>query len=148
MLVVASSLVSVACRAPGEPPARPAPGEYKDLIRRELDAAGSALQTSSLVLSYLDQDRVPGPYARVVLRQAANDLRKVSQDLAEVTPPPFAARAQRTFLAICLRDRERLEHVATGHDPPSIRERDRTQVLVAADGAVVENRLPAQLDPG
>jgi hypothetical protein len=138
-------LLASGCRAPGEPPRHPAQGEYQDLIRRELDAAGSALSTCVLVLRYVDENRVPAPYSRVVLRQAANDLRKVSQDLAEVTPPPGAARAQATLLAITRRDRSRLDHLAA--DPDNASRRQATRAALAADSASIDTRLTGQLDP-
>jgi hypothetical protein len=138
-------LLASGCRAPGEPPRHPAQGEYQDLIRRELDAAGSALSTCVLVLHYVDENRVPAPYSRVVLRQAANDLRKVSQDLAQVTPPPGAARAQAALLAITRRDNSRLDHLAS--NPNNGSHRQAVRAALSADAATIDNHLTGQLDP-
>jgi hypothetical protein len=138
-------LLAAGCRAPGEPPSHPAQGEYQDLIRRELDAAGSALSTCVLVLRYVDEDRVPTSYSRVVLRQAANDLRKVSQDLSEVTPPPGATRAQAALLAITLRDRSRLDHLASDFNSAS--HRQAVRAALSADAATLDDHLSGQLDP-
>ena len=143
--IVVIGLLASGCRAPGEPPSHPAQGEYQDLIRREVDAAGSALSTCVLVLRYVDQDRVPAPYTRVVLRQAANDLRKVSQDLSQITPPPRAARAHASFLAIALRDRSRLDHLAK--QPNSTLARHAVSAALSADAATRRDRLTQQLDP-
>jgi hypothetical protein len=143
--VVAVVALASGCRAPGEPPSHPTRGEYQDLIRREVDAAGSALSTCVLVLRYVGQDRVPAPYTRVVLRQAANDLRKVSQDLSQITPPPGAARAHASFLAITLRDRNRLDHLATQSD--DISARHAVSAALSADAATLRDHLTQQLDP-
>jgi hypothetical protein len=138
-------LLASGCRAPGEPPSHPTQGEYQDLIRREVDAAGSALSTCVLVLHYVDEDRVPAPYTRVVLRQAANDLRKVSQDLSQITPPPRAARAHASFLAITLRDRNRLDDLVKQPDNTSARH--TVSHALSADAATLHNHLTQQLDP-
>jgi hypothetical protein len=143
--IVVVILLASGCRAPGEPPSHPAQGEYQDLIRRELDAAGSALSTCVLVLRYVDENRVPAPYSRVVLRQAANDLRKVSQDLSQITPPPRATRAQAALLAITLRDRSRLDHLAD--QPNNTSARHAVSHALSADAATLHNHLTQQLDP-
>jgi hypothetical protein len=145
LVAIAVVLLAAGCRAPGEPPSHPGQGEYQDLIRREVDAAGSALSTCVLVLRYEDQDRVPAPYSRVVLRQAANDLRKVSQDLSQITPPPRAARAQAALLAITRRDRSRLDHLAG--DPNNASRRHAVRAALSADTATIDNHLTSQLDP-
>jgi hypothetical protein len=145
LVAIAVVLVASGCRAPGEPPSHPAQGEYRDLIRREVDAAGSALSTCVLVLRYVDQDRVPAQYSRVVLRQAANDLRKVAQDLSQITPPPRAARAHVSFLAITRRDRHRLDHLAG--EPNNTSARHAVRAALSADAATLHNHLTQQLDP-
>ena len=143
--IVVIILLASGCRAPGEPPSHPAQGDYQDVIRREVDAAGSALSTCVVVLRYVDQDRVPAPYTRVVLRQAANDLRKVSQDLSQITPPPRAARAHASFLAITLRDRNRLDHLAG--EPNNTSARHAVSAALSADAATLRVHLTQQLDP-
>jgi hypothetical protein len=145
LAVVVVVLLAAGCRAPGEPPSHPAQGEYQDLIRRELDAAGSALSTCVLVLRYIDEGRVPAAYSRVVLRQAANDLRKVSQDLIQVTPPPRDRHAQSAFLAITRRDRGRLDDLA--RHPGNVRARRAVSAALSADAATLDNHLTPQLDP-
>jgi hypothetical protein len=143
--IVVVVLLASGCRAPGEPPRHPTQSEYQDLIRRELDAAGSALSTCVLTLHYVDENRVPGPYSRVVLRQAANDLRKVSQDLTQITPPPGSARAQAALLAITRRDRGRLDHLAS--NPSNDAHRQAVRAALSADSATIDTRLTKQLDP-
>jgi hypothetical protein len=123
----------------------PTQREYQDLIRREMDAAGSAFSTCVLVLRYVDENRVPAPYSRVVLRRAANDLRKVSQVLAQITRPPRATRAQAALLATTRRDRSRLDRLAS--DPNNASHRQAVRAALAADTATIDNRLTGQLDP-
>jgi hypothetical protein len=104
-------LIASACRTPGNPPGRPAQSAYQDIIRRELDSARSALATSELLLRYVDAERVPETYATVVLRQAANDLHKVTQDLGQIHPPARAAQAQARLLALSKRDGQLLANL-------------------------------------
>jgi hypothetical protein len=139
------ALAASGCRAPGEPPSHPAQGEYQDLIRREIDAAGSALATCVLVLRYMDQGDVPRPYGKVVIRQAANDLRKVAQDLDETTPPARARRAQRTFRAITVRAQHRLDDLGRQLDDAAARRRARAAFASAAN--TLDQRLKSTLDP-
>ncbi|MDP9257199.1 MAG: hypothetical protein M3Q31_11670 [Actinomycetota bacterium] len=115
------------------------------MIRREVDAADNALSTCVLVLHYVDQDGVPAPYSRVVLRQAANDLRKVSQDLSQITPPSRAASAHASFLAITRRDRSRLDRLAG--QPNNTSARHAVSAALSADAATLHNHLTQQLDP-
>jgi hypothetical protein len=138
-------LVAAGCRSPGNPPQRPAQGEYQDLIRRELDSAGSALATSELVLRYVQEDRVPRTYAQVVLRQAANDLRKVAQDIRQMRPPPRAESAQARLLLLCGRDGTALTKLRTHLSDASWRLRIRSQI--ARDAEVLDKKLSTQLDP-
>jgi hypothetical protein len=145
-LAVLVAFTTAACRAPGNPPQRPAQGEYQDIVRRELDSAGSALATSELVLRYVQADRVPRTYAQVVLRQAANDLRKVAQDLRQMHPPPRAASAQARLLLICGRDGTALRSLRAHLSDSSRRLRIRSQI--AKDADLLDTDLSTQLDPG
>jgi len=139
------ALVAAGCRSPGNPPHRPAQGEYQDIIRRELDSAGSALATGELVLRYVAADRIPPTYAHVVLRQAANDLRKVAQDLRQMQPPRRAEPAQSRLLLICERDGKALADVGSHLSDSGRRGRIRSQL--AADADVLEKQLSTRLDP-
>src|SRR3954469_21954242 len=112
-VVVLMVVLAAGCRSPGNPPQRPAQGEYQDIIRRELDSAGSALATSELVLGYVQADRIPRTYAQVVLRQAANDLRKVAQDIRQMHPPRRAQPGQARLLLLCERDGTALTNLRT-----------------------------------
>jgi hypothetical protein len=138
-------LVAAACRSPGNPPHRPAQGEYQDIIRRELDATGNALATSELALRYVQADRIPRTYAQVVLRQAANDLRKVAQDLRQMHPPPRTETAQARLLLICRRDGTALRTLRSHLSDSSKRLRIRSQI--ARDADLLDKELSAQLDP-
>jgi hypothetical protein len=144
-VLVLVALVAVGCRSPGNPPRRPAQGEYQDIIRRELDSAGSALATSQLVLRYVQADRIPRTYAQVVLRQAANDLRKVAQDTRQMHPPARAEPAQARLLLLCRRDGTALAKLRTHLSDSSRRLRIRTEI--AKDAELLDNELSAQLDP-
>jgi hypothetical protein len=135
-------LAAGGCRSPGNPPHRPVQGEYQDIIRRELDSAGSALATGALVLRYIEGDRIPVTYADVVLRQAANDLRKVAQDVRQMQPPRYAQQAHTRLLLICERDGKALANVG-GH----VSERVRIRRRIASDADVIDKQLKADLDP-
>jgi hypothetical protein len=139
------ALVAAGCRSPGNPPQRPAQGEYQDIIRRELDSAGSALATSELVLRYVQADRIPRNYAQVVLRQAANDLRKVAQDIRQMQPPRRADHAQTRLLLICKRDGTALANLRSHLSDSSRRGLVRSRI--AADAEVLDTQLSTQLDP-
>jgi hypothetical protein len=144
-VLVLAALVAAGCRSPGNPPQRPAQGEYQDIIRRELDSASSALATSELVLRYEQADRVPRTYAQVVLRQAANDLRKVAQDIRQMHPPPRAKSAQTRLLLLCRRDGTALTNLRSHLSDSSRRLRIRTQI--ARDADLLDKKLSAELDP-
>jgi hypothetical protein len=139
------ALVAAGCRSPGNPPQRPAQGEYQDIIRRELDSAGSALATSELVLGYVQADRIPRTYAQVVLRQAANDLRKVAQDIRQMHPPRRALPGQARLLLLCERDGTALTNLRTHLSDSNGRLRIRSQI--ARDADLLDKELSAQLDP-
>jgi hypothetical protein len=145
VLVVLLVIAASGCRAPGEPPSHPDQGAYQDVIRREIDAAGSALATGVLVLRYIDQGDVPNAYGQVVIRQAANDLRKVAQDLAQITPPARARPAQRTFMAMTLRTQRRLNSLYHHLDDASSRHQTRAVLSKASD--TLDQQLTAKLDP-
>ncbi|MDX6596479.1 MAG: hypothetical protein QOE87_366 [Gaiellales bacterium] len=144
--LVAIVLVAVACRTPGQPPTRPTQGEYRDIIRRELDSAGSALASGELVLRYVEARRLPDTYAAVTLRQAANDLRKVAQDLGEIQSPQRATRAQARLRAICRRDGRSLTIIHTHLD--DLRQRRRVRIAITRDARVLVEQLGKQLDSG
>jgi hypothetical protein len=145
VLVLLLLIAASGCRAPGEPPSHPDQGEYQDLIRREIDAAGSALATGVLILRYIDQDDVPHAYGKVVIRQAANDLRKVAQDLAQITPPPRARPAQRSFSAITLQAQRQLDDLYHHLDNASSRHQARAALSKASD--TLDQQLATTLDP-
>jgi hypothetical protein len=138
-------LVAAACRSPGNPPQRPTQGEYQDVIRRELDSAGSALATSELVLRYVQADRIPRTYAQVVLRQAANDLRKVAQDIRQIHAPPRARSAQARLLLLCRRDGTALTTLRSRLSDSSRRLRIRSQIT--KDANLLDKELSTRLDP-
>ncbi len=142
-VVVASAFALAACTSPGNPPAHPDQGAYQDIIRRELEATGSALGTSVLTLRYIDDGRVPRNYGRVMVRQAANDLRKVSQDLGQITPPAKAAAAQARLRAITDRARQQLATLDLG-DPGA---RRVVRAALVKDSDAVEGKLTPVLDP-
>ena len=141
-LAIGLAVVSLGCRAPGEPPQHPQPGAYSDVMRRELDSAKSALATGGLVLRYDRSDLVPRTFARVTLRQAANDLRKVAQDLGEITPPARAARAHALLLAICRRDQRLLSGPLVGNRAAA----GRVIARIAADTTVIDRDLTTRIE--
>jgi hypothetical protein len=145
LLAVVAGVAVSGCRAPGEPPSHPDQGEYQDVIRREIDAAGTALATGVLVLRYIEQGKVPEAYGRVVLRQAANDPRKVDQDLTEITPPTRARSSQRAFRAIAIDQRRRLHDLASHlHDARALRNA-RAALSRASDE--LDGEIAEALDP-
>jgi hypothetical protein len=143
--VLALVVLIAGCRSPGNPPQRPTQGKYQDIIRRELDSAGSALATGELVLRYVQADRMPRTYAQVALRQAANDLRKDAQDIRQIQPPPPAESAQARLLLICERDGSALANVHNHLSDSNQRERIRSRL--AADADVLDKQLSTRLDP-
>jgi hypothetical protein len=141
LLVLAAS----GCRAPGEPPSHPEQGEYQDLIRREIDAAGSALATGVLVLRYIDQGDVPDAYGKVVIRQAENDLRKVAQDLSEINPPALAASAQTKFRTIVIGEQHQLDGLYRHLANAPARQQAHNSLSKASD--TLDQQLKPKLDP-
>ncbi len=142
-VLLVSGLALAGCRTPGNPPSHPGQGAYQDIIRRELEATGSALGTSVLTLRYIDDGRVPRNYGRVMVRQAANDLRKVSQDLGQITPPAKAAAAQTRLRAITDHARRQLSGLDLG-DPSA---RRSVRAALARDSDAVDGTLTPVLDP-
>ena len=69
-VAVALALAATACRAPGEPPLHPDNATYRDLIRREVATASSALGSAELLLAQAraatDQKRVNGPLTTIL----------------------------------------------------------------------------------
>jgi hypothetical protein len=133
-----------ACRAPGEPPHRPAPGEYRDLIRRELDSVTSALVTVRITLDYYAHGRLPTTYAKVVVRQARRDLEDVEVDLRQVVPPVGARKAQDRLLLIARRDRVLFDNLG---DHWTASARARVLGIAAVDANTVKGTLSKALDP-
>lgn len=145
VLVLLLLIAASGCRAPGEPPSHPDQGEYQDVIRREIDAAGSALATGVLVLRYIDRGDVPRAYGKVVIRQAANDLRKVAQDLSEIAPPARARSAQRRFQSITGRAQHRLDDLY--HHLGDARARHAVRAALVEDSDTLDQTLKPELDP-
>jgi hypothetical protein len=142
LLVLA--IAAAGCRAPGEPPSHPDRGAYRDLMRREVGAAESALASGELTLRYLDERRLPRAYARVMLRQAANDLRKVGQDLGEVTPPAAVARAHARMATLTRRDQQLLERL----DSSNRADRQTVRTALARDAGTLGDDLDPVLVSG
>lgn len=111
-ITVVLALAATACRAPGQPPRHPDDATYRDLIRREVATAGSALGSAELVLAQASAGKITVTYAEVGLRQSAADLDGVATDLAEVTPPSGRAAAQRRLDAIASHDGALLHSIA------------------------------------
>jgi hypothetical protein len=97
--------IAYGCRAPGEPPPHPNDAPYRDLIRREVGTAGSALGSAELLLVQARAGKITMTYTEVGLRQTADDLDGVATDLAEVTPPVGRVAAQQCLGAIVANDR-------------------------------------------
>ena len=93
VLCVMVCSLAAACRAPGEPPAHPGIGAYRDIIRREADSTHTALATTRLLVLTARTQGVPRTYARVTLRQVVEDLQHVVIDLGKITPPRARGRA-------------------------------------------------------
>jgi hypothetical protein len=111
-VAVALALAATACRAPGEPPSHPSDATYRDLIRREVATAGSALGSAELLLAQARAGKITMTYAEVGLRQTADDLDGVATDLAQVTPPVGRVIAQQRLRAIVANDRVLLRAIA------------------------------------
>ena len=111
-LTVALALAVTACRAPGQPPHHPDDATYRDLIRREVATAGSALGSAELLLAQARAGKITMNYAEVGLRQTADDLDGVATDLAQVTPPAGRLAAQQRLGAIVANDRVLLRAIA------------------------------------
>jgi hypothetical protein len=126
-------LLVTACRAPGEPPAHPDVGVYRDIIRREADSTHTALATARVVIATAQTQGLPGTYARVTLRTAVGDLDHVSTDLGEIDPPPASIRPQARLRSIARQDATligRLQHHWSDH---ALRARTLRQVTRDAD---------------
>jgi hypothetical protein len=111
-LTVALALAVTACRAPGQPPHHPDDATYRDLIRREVATAGSALGSAELLLAQARAGKITVTYAEVGLRQCADDLDGVATDLREVTAPVGRMVAQQRLRAIVANDRVLLRAIA------------------------------------
>jgi hypothetical protein len=108
MVMLLVALSTAGCRAPGQPPHHPDDATYADLMRREIATASSALGSAQLVIAQARAGRVTVTYAKVGLRQAADDLDGVATDLAEVVPPNGRENAQRRFQTIVSTNRRLL----------------------------------------
>jgi hypothetical protein len=86
-IVVGLAVVAAGCTTPGEPPSHPGDAAYRDVMRREVSTASSALATAQLTLTYLDQNKISTTYALVLAEQAAADLHRVATDLPQIMPP-------------------------------------------------------------
>ncbi len=136
-------LLATACRAPGEPPAHPDTGVYRDIIRRESDSTHTALATAGLLVTIARTQGLPGTYARVTLRSVVGDLDHVVTDLHEITPPTAEARPQRRLAAIAARDAVLLARLQ--HDWTDRGLRARVLVQVDAHAREIERTLDPQL---
>jgi hypothetical protein len=113
LLCVAVCSLAAACRAPGEPPAHPGIGAYRDIIRREADSTHTALATTKLLVLTAQTQGVPATYARVTLRDVVGDLNHVVIDLEQITPPRAEIAPQSRLATIAVRDATlvaRLQH--------------------------------------
>ncbi len=142
-IAVAVALAATACRAPGEPPLHPNDATYRDLIRREVATAGSALGSAELVLAQARAGKITTTYAQVGLRQTADDLAGVATDLAQVTPPAPRAAAQQHLRAIVTKDRNLLHTIADHW--PSAQTLARAQARAATDQKRVNGPLTTTL---
>ena len=107
------ALLGAACRAPGEPPAHPGVGEYRDIIRRETDSTHTALATARILITTAEQQGLPATYARVTLRSVVGDLQHVVVDVDQISAPARARAPQRRLRAIAAGDAAllaRLQH--------------------------------------
>ena len=136
-------LLATACRAPGEPPAHPDVGVYRDIIRRESDSTHTALATARLLVTTARTQGLPGTYARVSLRSVVGDLDHVVTDLHEITPPPAEMRPQRRLAAIAAGDAALLARLEHHWDDRALRARVLQQVGRHADE--LDNTLDSEL---
>lgn len=142
-IAVALALAATACRAPGEPPLRPTDPTYRDLIRRELSTASSALGSAELLLAQARAGKITITYAEVGLRQSADDLDGVATDLAQVTPPVGRVAAQQHLRTIVAKDRVLLRTIADHWASPQTLA--RAQARAAADQKRVSGPLSLAL---
>ena len=138
-VAVAIALAATACRAPGEPPLHPNDATYRDLIRREVATASSALGSAELLLAQARAGKITMTYAEVGLRQTADDLDGVATDLAQVTPPARRAPAQQRLRAIVANDRVLLRTIADDWASPQTLA--RAEARAAADQKRVSGPL-------
>jgi hypothetical protein len=104
-------VLGVACRAPGEPPAHPSVGVYRDVIRRETDSTHTALATARILISAAEKHGLPATYARVTLRSVVGDLQHVVVDLDQIRAPARAKAPQSRLMAIAHGDAILLAHL-------------------------------------
>lgn len=142
-IAVVLALAATACRAPGRPPGHPDDATYRDLIRREVSTAGSALGSAELVLAQARAGKITVTYAEVGLRQSADDLDGVATDLTEVTPPSARAAAQRRLDSIATHDGALLRSIADRW--PDAKALTRAQARAAADQRRVGGALSSAL---
>jgi hypothetical protein len=143
VLCVGICLLATACRAPGEPPAHPDVGVYRDIIRRESDSTHTALATARLLVTTARTQGLPGTYARVSLRSIVGDLEHVVTDLREITPPPAEKRPQRRLATIAAGDGALLARLEHHWNDRALRARALQQVSRHADE--LDNRLDREL---
>jgi hypothetical protein len=136
-------LLVTACRAPGEPPAHPDVGVYRDIIRREADSTHTALATAHVLIVTAQTQGVPGTYARVTLRSTVGDLQHVVTDLGEIDPPPASTRPQARLRAIARQDATLLARLQ--HDWGDHALRARTLRQVSRHAAELDGSLDDQL---
>jgi hypothetical protein len=113
LVCLAVCSLAAACRAPGEPPAHPGVGAYRDIIRRETDSTHTALATTTLLVQTAQTQGLPATYARVTLRSVVGDLDHVVVDLGQITPPRAQTAPQHRLAAIARGDARllaRLQH--------------------------------------
>jgi len=105
MALAALSLAPVmaACAAPGEPPPSPDAGAYRDVMRREVSGATSALATVQLTLKEARHGRITDTYALAVVHQSQSDLVRILTDLRQIAPPAGLAAPHRRLIAVTAR---------------------------------------------
>jgi hypothetical protein len=133
LVCVGLCLLATACRAPGEPPAHPDVGVYRDIIRREADSTHTALATAHLLIVTSQRQGLPDTYARVTLRTAVGDLQHVVTDLGEIAPPPASIRPQARLRTIARQDAALLARLQHHWGDHALRARTLRQVVRHAD---------------